>query len=145
MNVRNFVDGASTDAIEGGTSDLVDPTTGQVFATAPVSTQPDIDAAYAAAERAFESWSQTIPAERQAALLKIADAIESHADELIALESQNTGKPLALVASEEIPPMVDQIRFFAGAARVLEGRAAGEYMAGHTSIIRASRSVSSVR
>lgn len=136
MNVRNFVDGASTDAIEGQTSDLVDPTTGQVFATAPVSTQPDIDAAYAAAERAFESWSQTIPAERQAALLKIADAIESHADELIALESQNTGKPLALVASEEIPPMVDQIRFFAGAARVLEGRAAGEYMAGHTSIIR---------
>lgn len=136
MNVRNFVDGASTDAIEGQTSDLVDPTTGQVFATAPVSTQPDIDAAYAAADRAFESWSQTIPAERQAALLKIADAIESHADELIALESQNTGKPLALVASEEIPPMVDQIRFFAGAARVLEGRAAGEYMAGHTSIIR---------
>ena len=136
MNVRNFVDGASTDAIEGQTSDLVDPTTGQVFATAPVSTQPDIDAAYAAAEKAFESWSQTIPAERQAALLKIADAIESHADELIALESQNTGKPLALVASEEIPPMVDQIRFFAGAARVLEGRAAGEYMAGHTSIIR---------
>lgn len=136
MNVRNFVDGASTDAIEGQTSDLVDPTTGQVFATAPVCTQPDIDAAYAAAERAFESWSQTIPAERQAALLKIADAIESHADELIALESQNTGKPLALVASEEIPPMVDQIRFFAGAARVLEGRAAGEYMAGHTSIIR---------
>ena len=136
MNVRNFVDGVSTDAIEGQTSDLVDPTTGQVFATAPVSTQPDIDAAYAAAERAFESWSQTIPAERQAALLKIADAIESHADELIALESQNTGKPLALVASEEIPPMVDQIRFFAGAARVLEGRAAGEYMAGHTSIIR---------
>jgi len=136
VNVRNFVDGASTDAIEGQTSDLVDPTTGQVFATAPVSTQPDIDAAYAAAERAFESWSQTIPAERQAALLKIADAIESHADELIALESQNTGKPLALVASEEIPPMVDQIRFFAGAARVLEGRAAGEYMAGHTSIIR---------
>jgi betaine-aldehyde dehydrogenase len=114
----------------------VDPTTGEVFAQAPVSQAADIDAAYAAAERGFEVWGNTTPAERQMALLKIADAIESHADELIALESQNTGKPLALVASEEIPPMVDQIRFFAGAARVLDGRAAGEYMAGHTSFIR---------
>jgi betaine-aldehyde dehydrogenase len=101
-----------------------------------VSDQADIDAAYAAAGKAFETWGNTTPAERQTALLKIADAIEAHAEELIALESQNTGKPLALVASEEIPPMVDQIRFFAGAARVLEGRAAGEYMTGHTSFIR---------
>ena len=136
MNIRNFVDGASVETREGRTSDLVDPTTGEVFAKAPVSDQGDIDAAYAAAEKAYESWGNTTPAERQTALLKIADAIEAHADELIALESQNTGKPLALVASEEIPPMVDQIRFFAGAARVLEGRAAGEYMAGHTSFIR---------
>ena len=136
MNIRNFVDGASVETREGRTSDLVDPTTGEVFAQAPVSDQADIDAAYAAAGKAFESWGTTTPAERQTALLKIADAIEAHADELIALESQNTGKPLALVASEEIPPMVDQIRFFAGAARVLEGRAAGEYMAGHTSFIR---------
>ena len=136
MNIRNFVDGASVETREGRTSDLVDPTTGEVFAQAPVSDQADIDAAYAAAGKAFESWGNTTPAERQTALLKIADAIEAHADELIALESQNTGKPLALVASEEIPPMVDQIRFFAGAARVLEGRAAGEYMTGHTSFIR---------
>ena len=136
MEVRNFIDGASVDAQSGSRSDLVDPTTGEVFAQAPVSQAADIDAAYAAAERAFEVWGNTTPAERQMALLKIADAIESHADELIALESQNTGKPLALVASEEIPPMVDQIRFFAGAARVLDGRAAGEYMAGHTSFIR---------
>jgi len=136
VNIRNFVDGASVETREGRTSDLVDPTTGEVFAQAPVSDQADIDAAYAAAGKAFESWGTTTPAERQTALLKIADAIEAHADELIALESQNTGKPLALVASEEIPPMVDQIRFFAGAARVLEGRAAGEYMAGHTSFIR---------
>ena len=136
MEVRNFIDGASVDAQSGSRSDLVDPTTGEVFAQAPVSQVADIDAAYAAAERAFEVWGNTTPAERQMALLKIADAIESHADELIALESQNTGKPLALVASEEIPPMVDQIRFFAGAARVLDGRAAGEYMAGHTSFIR---------
>ena len=136
MEVRNFIDGASVDAQSGSRSDLVDPTTGEVFAQAPVSQAADIDAAYAAAERAFEVWGNTTPAERQMALLKIADAIDSHADELIALESQNTGKPLALVASEEIPPMVDQIRFFAGAARVLDGRAAGEYMAGHTSFIR---------
>ena len=136
MEVRNFIDGASVDAQSGSRSDLVDPTTGEVFAQAPVSQAADIDAAYAAAERAFEVWGNTTPAERQMALLKVADAIESHADELIALESQNTGKPLALVASEEIPPMVDQIRFFAGAARVLDGRAAGEYMAGHTSFIR---------
>ena len=136
MEVRNFIDGDSVDAQSGSRSDLVDPTTGEVFAQAPVSQAADIDAAYAAAERGFEVWGNTTPAERQMALLKIADAIESHADELIALESQNTGKPLALVASEEIPPMVDQIRFFAGAARVLDGRAAGEYMAGHTSFIR---------
>ena len=136
MNIRNFVDGASVETREGRTSDLVDPTTGEVFAQAPVSDQADIDAAYAAAGKAFETWGNTTPAERQTALLKIADAIEAHAEELIALESQNTGKPLALVASEEIPPMVDQIRFFAGAARVLEGRAAGEYMTGHTSFIR---------
>ena len=136
MNIRNFVNGVSVDAVEGGTSELVDPTTGQVFATAPVSTKADVDAAYAAAATAFESWGNTTPSERQKALLKIADAIEEHAEELIALESQNTGKPIAVTASEEIPPMVDQIRFFAGAARVLEGRSAGEYMSGFTSIIR---------
>ncbi len=136
MKIRNFIDGSSVDAVEGGTSDLIDPTTGEVFASAPVSTSPDVDAAYSAAAKAFETWGNTTPSERQAALLKMADAIESHADELIALESQNTGKPLAVTASEEIPPMVDQIRFFAGAARVLEGRSAGEYMSGFTSIIR---------
>jgi betaine-aldehyde dehydrogenase len=136
VNIRNFIDGVSVDAVDGGTTDLVDPTTGEVFASAALSTQADVDAAYAAAARAFETWGNTTPSERQSALLKIADAIESHADELIALESQNTGKPLAVTASEEIPPMVDQIRFFAGAARVLEGRSAGEYMSGFTSIIR---------
>ena len=136
MNVRNFINGASVDAVDGSTSELVDPTTGEVFGTAPVSKQADIDAAYAAAAAAFETWGNTTPSERQKALLKIADAIEAHADELIALESQNTGKPVAVTASEEIPPMVDHIRFFAGAARVLEGRSAGEYMSGFTSIIR---------
>jgi betaine-aldehyde dehydrogenase len=123
-------------AQDGATSDLVNPTTGEVFGSAPVSGAADIDRAYRVADEAFTSWANSTPSERQAALLKIADAIEAHADELVALESENTGKPIAVTMSEEIPPMVDQIRFFAGAARVLEGRAAGEYMAGFTSIIR---------
>jgi len=107
-----------------------------VFGSAALSTKDDVDAAYAAAATAFRSWRDTTPSERQAALLKVADALQDHAAELVALESENTGKPLALTTSEEIPPMIDQIRFFAGAARVLEGRSAGEYMRGFTSIIR---------
>ena len=95
-----------------------------------------VDAAYQAAGRAFETWRDTTPSERQKALIRIADSIEEHADELVKLEAQNTGKPWALTASEEIPPMVDQIRFFAGAARMLEGRSAGEYMSGFTSMVR---------
>ncbi len=134
--LRNFVNGESVDAVEGRSSDLVDPSTGAVFGTAPLSGDQDVDRAYAAAAAAFESWRDSTPSERQKAMLAIADVIESHADELVEIESQNTGKPIALTRSEEIPPMVDQIRFFAGAARVLEGRSAGEYMAGHTSMIR---------
>ncbi len=134
--LRNFVNGESVDAVEGRSSDLVDPSTGAVFGTAPLSGDKDVDRAYAAAAAAFESWRDSTPSERQKAMLAIADVIESHADELVEIESQNTGKPIALTRSEEIPPMVDQIRFFAGAARVLEGRSAGEYMAGHTSMIR---------
>jgi betaine-aldehyde dehydrogenase len=95
-----------------------------------------VDRAYVAADAAFEIWSNSTPSERQKALLTIADAFEAHADELVALESENTGKPIGVTASEEIPPMIDQIRFFAGAARVLEGRSAGEYAKGFTSIIR---------
>jgi betaine-aldehyde dehydrogenase len=135
-NLRNFVNGESVDTVEGRSTDLVDPSTGAVFGTAPLSGDRDVDRAYAAAATAFETWRDSTPSERQKALLAIADVIESHADELVEIESQNTGKPIALTRSEEIPPMVDQIRFFAGAARVLEGRSAGEYMAGHTSIIR---------
>jgi len=116
--------------------DLVNPTTGEVYAQAANSTAEDVDHAFKAAATAFDSWKNSTPSERSLALLKIADTIEEHADELVALESENTGKPLALTMSEEIPPMVDQIRFFAGAARQLEGRASAEYMAGHTSMIR---------
>ncbi|MPQ98866.1 aldehyde dehydrogenase family protein [Modestobacter sp. I12A-02628] len=136
LDLRNVVGGEHVDTLDGRTSDLVDPSTGDVFGTAPVSGPEDVDRAYAAAATAFETWRDVTPSERQRALLRFADLVEEHADELVALESRNTGKPLGLTASEEVPPMVDQIRFFAGAARVLEGRAAGEYMAGHTSWVR---------
>jgi betaine-aldehyde dehydrogenase len=133
--LTNFVDGQSAGQ-NGRDLELVDPVTEEVFAKAAVSSEEEIDAACKAAARAFESWGQTTPSERQLALLKIADAIEARAEELVAVESENTGKPKALVLSEEVPPMVDQIRFFAGAARVLEGTSAGEYMTGYTSWIR---------
>jgi betaine-aldehyde dehydrogenase len=134
--LRNFVDGAYVDTEAGVTSGIVDPSTGEVFATAPVSEAADVDRAMRAAERGFEIWRDATPSARQRALLHIADAIEARGEEIVAAESQNTGKPLALTASEELPPMVDQIRFFAGAARVLEGTAAAEYMAGFTSFVR---------
>jgi betaine-aldehyde dehydrogenase len=134
--LRNFVDGEYRTPETDSTSDIVDPSTGQVVAKAPISSAADVDLAYTAAARAFEAWGETTPSTRQQALLKFADALEDRAEDLIKLEAENTGKPYALTASEEIPPMIDQVRFFAGAARVLEGRSAGEYLAGHTSWIR---------
>jgi betaine-aldehyde dehydrogenase len=134
--LRNHIDGAFRDAADGRTTDVINPVTGQAYAKAPLSGQADVDAAMAAAKAAFPGWRDTTPSERQKALLRVADAVEARADELVAVESENTGKPLGLTASEEIPPMVDQIRFFAGAARMLEGRSAGEYMEGMTSMVR---------
>ncbi len=134
--LQNFVDGAFVPAGAEDPSEIVNPATGQAYATAPRSGAQDVDAAFGAASRAFEIWRDTTPAERQRALLRIADAIEARAQEFVQVESENTGKPLALTASEELPPMVDQIRFFAGAARVLEGRSAGEYMTDMTSMVR---------
>jgi len=134
--LQNFVDGAYADAADGRTSSLVNPSTGRAFADAPLSRETDVDAACQAAARAFGGWRDATPSERGRALLRIADAIEARAEELVRLECENTGKPFQLTMDEELPPMVDQIRFFAGAARLLEGRAAGEYMAGHTSMIR---------
>jgi betaine-aldehyde dehydrogenase len=134
--LQNFVGGERVDTADGRRMDLVDPATGEVFASAPVSGAEDVDRAYRTAATAFEGWRDTTPSERQKALLRLADLVEEHADELVALESRNTGKPIGLTTSEEIPPMVDQIRFFAGAARTLEGKAAAEYMAGHTSFVR---------
>jgi betaine-aldehyde dehydrogenase len=134
--LQNFVNGKFVDASDGRTSDVVDPSTGEAYAQAPVSGRADVDAAMQAAANAFETWRDSTPSERSLALLRFADAIEKRADDIVAAETRNTGKPVALTTSEEIPPSVDQIRFFAGAARVLEGRSAGEYMRDHTSMIR---------
>ena len=133
---RNVINGELVDSASGETYDVIDPTTGEVYASAPMSGAEDIDRAYAAAATAFETWRDSTPQDRAAALLKIADAIESRAEEINAVESKDTGKPLHLTMSEEIPYASDHFRFFAGAARILEGRSAGEYMADHTSWIR---------
>ncbi|MGH3492725.1 MAG: gamma-aminobutyraldehyde dehydrogenase [Sciscionella sp.] len=132
----NFVMGEATPAADGQTLDLIDPSTGEVFAASPRSGAVDVDRAVGAAARAFESWGDSTPSQRGLALFRIADALESRAEELVRAESQNTGKPVAVTMAEEMPMMIDQIRFFAGAARVLEGRSAGEYMSGFTSYVR---------
>ncbi|RKN38766.1 gamma-aminobutyraldehyde dehydrogenase [Streptomyces hoynatensis] len=134
--LRNYINGEFRDAADGRTTEVVDPATGVGYATAPLSGAADVDAAMAAAAAAFPEWRATTPAARQLALLRIADAFERHADELLAVECENTGKPLELTRQEELPMMLEQIRFFAGAARMLEGKSAGEYMAGMTSFVR---------
>ncbi len=134
--IRNFVDGAFVDAKDGGTTEVVDPSTGQSYLQAVRSGPEDVDMACRAAQAGFERWRDATPSERSLALLRLADRLEASAEEFVEAEGRNCGKPLALTRSEELPPCVDQLRFFAGAARVLEGRSAGEYMAGHTSWIR---------
>ncbi len=134
--VQNFIGGELVDSVSGATMPLVDPATGEQYGTAPISGEKDVDNAYAAAAQAFKDWKRTTPSQRQKALLAFADEVEKAAEDLVAAEGRNTGKPIHVTTAEEIPPMLDQIRFFAGAARVLEGKSAGEYMEGHTSWIR---------
>ncbi|MEX6429576.1 MAG: gamma-aminobutyraldehyde dehydrogenase [Ferrimicrobium sp.] len=133
---QNYIGGNFVDAQSDQTMKIVNPSTGEVYASAPASREADIDAAFHSAAVAFEGWRDSTPSERSLMLLRLADAIEEHATELVEAETTNTGKPVSLTMSEEIPPMVDQIRFFAAAARNLEGKSAGEYMANHTSFIR---------
>lgn len=133
---HNIINGEVQLSADGAMMDITNPATGEVYATAPNSSAVDVDLAFQAAAAAFEKWRWSTPGERQLALLKLADVIESNAAELVGIESENTGKPFGLTMSEEIPAMVDQIRFFAGAARMLEGRSSGEYMRGFTSSIR---------
>jgi betaine-aldehyde dehydrogenase len=134
---RNVIAGETVDAADGRTYDVVDPATGEVYAAAPLSGAEDVDRAYAAADGAFEGWARSTPRERSLALLRIADALEERAQEFVDAEVRDTGKPRGLTASEEMPPTIDHFRFFAGAARLLEGKATGEYLdADHTSSIR---------
>jgi betaine-aldehyde dehydrogenase len=134
--LANFIGGESVAPKSGKYVELINPSTGEPFAEMPVSDASDIDFALNVAEKAFASWKRTTPSERSRALLKIADVFEEHAEQLVAIEAENTGKIIAVTMSEEIPPMLDQIRFFAGAARLLEGRGAAEYMTGMTSYVR---------
>jgi betaine-aldehyde dehydrogenase len=132
-----YIGGRWVDASDGNTRQITSPATGDVIAEVPEGTAEDVDRAVEAAKNAFEAtWSDATPGERMRALLKMADLVEEHADELGRLESENVGKVLALTMSEEVPVIADQFRFFAGGARFLEGRAAGEYMKGFTSILR---------
>ena len=132
-----FIGGKWVDSAGGDVQEIKNPATGEVIATAPKGTAQDVDRAVAAARKAYdEVWFDTTPRERSEMMLKLADAIEAHGEELARIESENVGKPLAVTISDEIPPIADTFRFFAGAARALEGRAAGEYMKGFTSFIR---------
>jgi betaine-aldehyde dehydrogenase len=134
--LSNFVGGSPVDVAGDGADDLLDPGTGEPLAHAPRSSAADVNHAVAAAAAAAPGWAAATPAERSRSLLRLADAIERRADELAALESRNAGKPIAAVRRDELPAAVDNLRFFAGAVRVLEGRAAGEYLDGHTSYVR---------
>jgi betaine-aldehyde dehydrogenase len=134
--LNNFVNGEYVAAAASQTSAVVDPGTGQEYARAPVSGPADVDAALRAAAGAFEAWRETTPAERSLSLLRMADATAARAEEIVTAECRNTGKPAGLTMAEEIPPLVDELRFFAGAARILQGTSAGEYLAGHTSVLR---------
>jgi betaine-aldehyde dehydrogenase len=133
--LSNFIDGESVPSA-GETEAVLNPATGEEIARAPVSTAEDVERAVSAARRAFDGWSQTTPAQRSQALLAIAAVLEEHGEEIARLEAINAGKPIEAAKDDEIPVMVDNLRFFAGAARVLEGRAAGEYMEGYTSFTR---------
>jgi betaine-aldehyde dehydrogenase len=133
---KNFIDGESVDSAAGGTDAVVNPATGETFAQAPASGAEDVERAVRAARAAFGGWSGTTPGERSLALLRIADAIEARGDEIARLEAINAGKPVEAVKSDEIPAMVDNLRFFAGAARNMEGKPAGEYLEGYTSFVR---------
>jgi betaine-aldehyde dehydrogenase/aminobutyraldehyde dehydrogenase len=130
-----FVGGEWTDAAEGGTMEVLNPATGETIAEVPACTAADVDAAVEAAARALPEWLDSTPAERAELLLKLADVVDENAEGLAEIESRNVGKPLSY-ARDEMPVCSDNLRFFAGAARILEGRAAGEYMQGYTSMIR---------
>jgi 1-pyrroline dehydrogenase len=132
---QQFIGGQWVDSASGETLAVENPANGQVIANVQASGAEDVDRAVEAAATAFQTWQHTTPQDRSIALLKLADALEARGEEIGRLESQNAGKPVG-AAIDEVPVVVDNLRFFAGAARVMEGKAANEYMAGHTSMIR---------
>lgn len=134
--LQNFIGGQYVAVSGQGRMPLIDPVTEETYGELPVSDASDVDAAYAAASAAFPIWRETTPADRQLALFRIADEMQARAEEFADLESKDTGKPRSSLVTDEILQSIDQLRFFAGAARSLEGRAAGEYLAGHTSFVR---------
>jgi betaine-aldehyde dehydrogenase len=136
QTLKNFIGGEAVDPAEGRTSEVLNPATGEVIARAPESGSEDVDRAVKAARKAFETWSLSTPAQRSAVLLKLADIVEENGDELGRIEALNAGKPVEAAKADEIPAIVDSLRYFAGAARNLEGKAAGEYLEGFTSMIR---------
>ncbi len=133
---KMFIGGRWVDPVEGDARRILNPATGETIAEVPNGTEADVDAAVQAARDAFEEWFDSTPGERSKMLLDLADRIEEHASDFVDIESRNVGKPVTMVADEEMPATVDNLRFFAAAARALEGRAAGEYMRGYTSILR---------
>ena len=133
--LQNFIDGETVSS-SGETEAILNPATAEELGRAPITSAEEVDGAVSAARRAFDGWSQATPAQRSQALLELASSLEEHGEEIARLEALNAGKPLAAVENDEIPVMVDNLRFFAGAARCLEGRAAGEYMEGYTSFTR---------
>ena len=134
--LQNFIDGEFVDAADGATEEVVNPANGEAIAEMPLSSEEDVDRAVAAAKRAFPGWAATPPGERAHALIKLADLLEEHAEELSDLEAADAGKPRNAFLEDEMPFLCDNLRFFGGAARTPEGQAAGEYVAGRTSIIR---------
>ena len=132
----NFIGGEYVAPQSGQYVELINPATGEPFAEMPVSNAADVDAAVSSAAAAFTSWRRATPSQRSRALQQIADVLEANAERLVDAETENCGKITAVTMAEEIPPMIDQIRFFAGAARLLEGRGAAEYMEGMTSYVR---------
>jgi 1-pyrroline dehydrogenase len=132
---KNFVGGEWVDAVDGETMEVLNPATGDVIAEVPRGTQADVDRAVAAANEALPDWLEKTPKDRMELLLKLADLMDEHAEELARLESLNVGKPMS-IARDEMPFSADNLRFFAGAARNLEGKSAAEYVEGYTSIIR---------
>jgi betaine-aldehyde dehydrogenase len=134
--LANFIGGEFVAPKSGKYVELINPATGLVFAEMPLSNEADVDDAVQVTAQAFKSWKRTTPSQRSSALLKIADVFEAHAEEIVAVEAENCGKIIGITLSEEVPPLLDQIRFFAGAARMLDGRGAAEYMEGMTSYVR---------